>query len=42
MRKARAQFASSFFSVAGYEIIDNIGFETPSEGAEAALSQRQI
>ncbi len=40
MRKARAQFASSFFSVAGYEIVDNIGFETPSEGAEAALAQK--
>jgi len=40
MRKARAQFASSFFSVAGYEIIDNIGFDTPQDGVEAALGQK--
>lgn len=40
MRKARAQFASSFFSVAGYEIIDNIGFETPDEGVAAALEAK--
>lgn len=40
MRKARAQFASSFFSVAGYEIVDNIGFETPQEGIKSALDQK--
>jgi methylmalonyl-CoA mutase len=40
MRKARAQFASSFFSVAGYEIIDNIGFETAPEGVLAALDAK--
>lgn len=36
MRKARAGFATNFFGVAGYEIIDNAGFATPDEGAEAA------
>jgi methylmalonyl-CoA mutase len=37
MRKARAGFATNFFGVAGYEIIDNPGFVTPEEGAKAAL-----
>lgn len=37
MRKARAGFATNFFGVAGYEIIDNPGFSTPEEGAKAAL-----
>ena len=37
MRKARAGFATNFFGVAGYEIIDNLGFATPEEGAKAAL-----
>ncbi len=37
MRKARAGFATNFFGVAGYEIIDNPGFATPDEGAKAAL-----
>ncbi|MBQ9417974.1 MAG: methylmalonyl-CoA mutase small subunit [Bacteroidales bacterium] len=36
MRKARSGFATNFFGVAGYEIIDNAGFATPDEGAEAA------
>ena len=37
MRKARAGFATNFFGVAGYELIDNPGFATPEEGAKAAL-----
>ena len=37
MRKARAGFATNFFGVAGYEVIDNLGFATPEEGAKAAL-----
>lgn len=37
MRKARSGFATNFFGVAGYEILDNNGFVTPQEGAEAAL-----
>lgn len=37
MRKARSGFATNFFGVAGYEIIDNVGFKTAEEGVEAAL-----
>ena len=37
MRQARAQFSCNFFGVAGYEIIDNLGFATVDEGIEAAL-----
>ncbi len=37
MRKARAGFASSFFGCAGFEIIDNLGFKSGVEGAQAAL-----
>lgn len=37
MRKARSGFATNFFGVAGYEIIDNAGFKTAEEGVEAAL-----
>ncbi len=37
MRQARAQFSGNFFGVAGYEIIDNLGFATIDEGIEAAL-----
>ncbi|MCL1822473.1 MAG: acyl-CoA mutase large subunit family protein [Prolixibacteraceae bacterium] len=36
MRKARAQFACNFFAVAGFEVIDNNGFETVAEGLQAA------
>ncbi|MFA6701715.1 MAG: methylmalonyl-CoA mutase family protein [Dysgonamonadaceae bacterium] len=36
MRLARAQFSSNFFAVAGYEIIDNIGFESVEDGVKAA------
>jgi methylmalonyl-CoA mutase len=36
MRLARAQFSSNFFACAGYEIIDNLGFETPEEGVIAS------
>ncbi len=36
MRKARAQFACNFFSVAGFEVLDNNGFETVEEGIAAA------
>ncbi len=37
MRKARSGFATNFFGVAGYEIIDNTGFLNAEEGANAAL-----
>lgn len=40
MRQARAQFSSNFFGVAGYEIIDNLGFETVDEGVEAAIKAK--
>lgn len=36
MRQARAQFSGNFFGCAGYEIIDNLGFKSVEEGAEAA------
>jgi len=38
-RKARSQFSSNFFAVAGYEIIDNNGFATAREGVEEALKR---
>ena len=36
MRLARAQFSCNFFACAGYEVIDNLGFETIEAGVEAA------
>ncbi|MDE6099948.1 MAG: methylmalonyl-CoA mutase small subunit, partial [Paramuribaculum sp.] len=39
MRLARAQFSTNFFGCAGYEIIDNLGFDTVQDGVAAALSQ---
>ena len=38
MRQARAQFSCNFLACAGYEVIDNLGFATVEEGAEAALN----
>ena len=40
MRKARSGFATNFFGVAGYEIIDNAGFATAEEGVQAALESK--
>ena len=40
MRKARSGFATNFFGVAGYEIIDNPGFKTAEEGVDAALAAK--
>lgn len=40
MRKARAQFACNFFACAGYEVVDNNGFETVEEGVKAALDRQ--
>lgn len=37
LRKARAAFASNFFGCAGYEMIDNMGFEIVEEGIKAAV-----
>lgn len=39
MRLARAQFSANFFGCAGYEIIDNIGFNTVKEGVDAAVEK---
>ncbi len=36
MQKARANFSINFFGCAGFQIIDNPGFETIEEGIEAA------
>ncbi len=35
-RKARAQFSTNFFAIAGFEVIDNNGFKTVEEGLQAA------
>lgn len=36
MRLARAQFSCNFLACAGYEVIDNLGFDTVEEGVAAA------
>ena len=36
MRKARAAFATNLFSIGGFKIIDNTGFETVEEGLNEA------
>ena len=36
MRSARSQFAANFFAVAGFDIINNIGFDSVEEGYKAA------
>lgn len=35
MRRARAQFSAGFFASAGFEILDNIGFQSVDEGVQA-------
>jgi methylmalonyl-CoA mutase len=40
MRKARAQFAANFFGCAGFETIDNPGFETIEQGINAARAEK--
>lgn len=40
MRKARSGFATNFFGVAGYEIIDNAGFATAEDGVKAAIEAK--
>lgn len=40
MRLARAQFSSNFFGCAGYEIIDNIGFDSIAQGIDAAMEKK--
>ncbi|MDA3911308.1 MAG: methylmalonyl-CoA mutase family protein [Bacteroidales bacterium] len=36
MRSARAQFAANFFAVAGFEIVNNLGFDDIEAGVKAA------
>jgi methylmalonyl-CoA mutase len=36
MRIARSQFSGNFFGCAGYNIIDNTGFDSIEQGVEAA------
>ena len=38
MRKARAMFSTNFFGCAGYQILDNSGFDSVDEGIKAALA----
>ena len=40
MRVARSQFAANFFACAGYEIIENQGFDTVEEGVHAAREKQ--
>ena len=37
MRQARAQFSCNFLAAAGYQVIDNLGFQTVEEGVDKAL-----
>jgi methylmalonyl-CoA mutase len=37
MRLARAQFSCNFFACAGYDVVDNLGFDTVEEGVKAAF-----
>ena len=39
MRSARASFSANFFGCAGFEIINNIGFDSPKEGVSAAIEK---
>lgn len=36
MRRARAQFSCNFFACAGFDVVDNVGFESIDEGLTAA------
>lgn len=40
MRQARAQYACNFLACAGYEVVDNLGFETVEAGVEAAMAAK--
>jgi len=37
MRKARATFSGNFFGVAGYQVIDNLGFSDINNGVQSAV-----
>ena len=38
MRQARAQYSCNFLACAGYEVVDNLGFESVEAGVEAAMA----
>lgn len=40
MRQARAQFSCNFFACAGYEVVDNLGFDCIAEGVRQALEAK--
>jgi len=40
MRKARANFACSFFGCGGYRVLDNFGFSSVEEGVKSALASK--
>jgi len=40
MRKARSQFACNFFACAGFQVMDNNGFQTVEEGVKACLENK--
>ncbi len=40
MRQARAQYSCNFLACAGYEVVDNLGFETVEAGVEAAMTAK--
>ncbi|MCD4664035.1 MAG: acyl-CoA mutase large subunit family protein [Bacteroidales bacterium] len=39
-RRARSQFAANFFACAGFDIIDNTGFNTVEDGVNACLNAK--
>ncbi len=39
MRLARSQFSCNFFACAGYQVIDNLGFDTVQAGVDAAVAK---
>jgi methylmalonyl-CoA mutase len=40
MRKARSQFSSNFFGCAGYQILDNKGFDTVEGAVKSAVDSK--
>jgi len=40
MRRARSQFACNFFACAGFEVVDNTGFESVEEAVAACLEDK--
>ena len=40
MRQARAQFIANFFGCAGFKVMEDMGYETATAGAEAALKAK--